>query len=77
MSLYPTHLLLINMQFFVCRPLTKEEKDEIYDRVMTELRSPALVAAETGRCNAVAIRNLIRERGGKLPLLYDYTLPKK
>ena len=50
-------------------PLDEAEKNRIYHRVMEEKYSPQIVAQETG-WSVVAIRNLIKEKGGKLPSRY-------
>ena len=47
-------------------PLDEAEKNRIYHRVMKEKVSPQLVSQETG-FSVVTIRNLIKEKGGKLP----------
>jgi hypothetical protein len=65
--------LLFSEIFSSCSPLTEEEKDRIYHRVINEKHSPALVAAETGH-SVRSIRKVIKERGGKLPLKYTVTL---
>ncbi len=57
------------------RPLDEAEKDRIFHRVIEEKVSPAVVAEETGH-NVVTIRNLIKDRGGKLPSRYTLTQKK-
>ena len=54
---------------FHLRPLDEAERNHIYHRVMEEKYSPQIVAQETG-WSVVAIRNLIKEKGGKLPSRY-------
>ena len=56
-------------------PLDQAEKDRIYHRVMVERASPQLVSRETG-FSVVTIRNIIREKGGKLPSWYIHTASK-
>jgi hypothetical protein len=63
-------------KFPVCSPLTEEEKDRIYHRVISKTHSPALVVAEN-RHSVRSIRKVIKERGGKLPSKYTSTQPKK
>ena len=55
--------------------LDEEEKNRIYHRVMEEKVSPQLVSQETG-FSVVTIRNLIKEKGGKLPSRYTHTASK-
>ena len=57
---------------FHLRPLDEAERNHIYHRVMEEKYSPQIVAQETG-CSVVAIRNLIKEKGGNLPSRFTHT----
>ena len=55
--------------------LDEQEKNRIYHRVIEEKVSPQLVSEETG-FSVVTIRNLIKEKGGKLPSRYTHTASK-
>ena len=65
--------MLCHPPFF--SPLDEAEKNRIYHRVMEEKVSPQLVSQETG-FSVVTIRNLIKEKGGKLPSRYTHTASK-
>ena len=60
---------------FCYSPLDEAEKTRIYNRVMEEKVSPQLVSQETGY-GVAQIRNIIKERGGKLPSRYTHTASK-
>ena len=63
------------LSHFFYRPLDEAEKTRIYNRVMEEKVSPQLVSQETGY-GVAQIRNIIKERGGKLPSRYTHTASK-
>ena len=56
--------------------LGEDEKNRIFHRVTGERASPQLVSQETGH-SVVTIKNLIKERGGKLPSRYAFAASKK
>ena len=64
-----------NTNPFFHSPLDEAEKTRIYNWVMVEKASPQLVSLETGY-GVTQIRNIIKERGGKLPSRYTHTASK-